>query len=67
MHDIALHPHKAEERGEDPPIAITLGNDPIITLMGATPLKYDQSGVLEMAGALRESPLSYRHRAVDRF
>ncbi|STV04673.1 hydroxyaromatic non-oxidative decarboxylase protein C [Klebsiella pneumoniae] len=39
MHDIALHLHKAEERGEDLPIAITLGNDPIITLMGATPLK----------------------------
>lgn len=31
------------------------GNDPIITLMGATPLKYDQSEY-EMAGALRESP-----------
>ncbi len=43
MHDIALHLHKAEERGEDLPIAITLGNDPIITLMGATPLKYDPS------------------------
>ena len=55
MHDIALHLHKAEERGEDLPIAITLGNDPIITLMGATPLKYDQSEY-EMAGALRESP-----------
>lgn len=55
MHDIVLHLHKAEERGEDLPIAITLGNDPIITLMGATPLKYDQSEY-EMAGALRESP-----------
>jgi len=55
MHDIALHLHKAEERGQDLPIAITLGNDPIITLMGATPLKYDQSEY-EMAGALRESP-----------
>jgi UbiD family decarboxylase len=49
MHDIALHLHKAEERGEDLPVAITLGNDPIITLMGATPLKYDQSEY-EMAG-----------------
>lgn len=55
MHDIALHLHKAEERGEDLPIAISLGNDPIITLMGATPLKYDQSEY-EMAGAIRESP-----------
>ena len=55
MHDIALHLHKAEERGEDLPVAITLGNDPVITLMGATPMKYDQSEY-EMAGALRESP-----------
>ncbi len=54
MHDIALHLHKAEERGEDLPVAITLGNDPIITLMGATPLRYDQSEY-EMAGALRGS------------
>lgn len=54
MHDIALHLHKTEERGEDLPIAITLGNDPIITLMGATPLKYDQSEY-EMAGALRKA------------
>ncbi|HDG0629576.1 TPA: UbiD family decarboxylase [Serratia marcescens] len=52
MHDIALHLHAAEERGEDLPIAIALGNDPIITLMGATPLKYDQSEY-EMAGAIR--------------
>ena len=55
MHDIALHLYKAEERGKDLPIAIALGNDPIITLMGATPLKYDQSEY-EMAGAIRESP-----------
>lgn len=55
MHDIALHLHKAEERGDDLPVAITLGNDPIITLMGATPLKYDQSEY-EMAGAIRQAP-----------
>ncbi|WNJ97937.1 non-oxidative hydroxyarylic acid decarboxylases subunit C [Vibrio ruber] len=55
MHDIAIHLHKAEERGEDLPVAIVLGNDPIITLMGATPLKYDQSEY-DMAGALREAP-----------
>lgn len=55
MHDIALQLHKAEECGEDLPVAIALGNDPIITLMGATPLRYDQSEY-EMAGALRERP-----------
>jgi 4-hydroxybenzoate decarboxylase len=55
VHDIALHLAKAEERGEDLPVAITLGNDPIITLMASTPLRYDQSEY-EMAGALRQSP-----------
>ncbi|WP_128293469.1 non-oxidative hydroxyarylic acid decarboxylases subunit C [Afifella aestuarii] len=54
VHDIAIHLHAAEERGEDLPIAITLGNDPIITLMASTPLRYDQSEY-EMAGALRGS------------
>lgn len=53
MHDIAIHLNKAEERGEDLPIAISLGNEPMITLMGATPLNYDQSEY-EMAGALRQ-------------
>ncbi|WIB76973.1 non-oxidative hydroxyarylic acid decarboxylases subunit C [Curtobacterium sp. MCPF17_002] len=55
VHDVALHLHAAEERGEDLPIAITLGNDPIITLMASTPLRYDQSEY-EMAGAIRQSP-----------
>ncbi|CAG8999010.1 MAG: Phenolic acid decarboxylase [Candidatus Celerinatantimonas neptuna] len=55
MHDIAIHLHKAEERGDDLPVAISLGNEPMITLMGATPLKYSQSEY-EMAGALREAP-----------
>lgn len=55
VHDIAIHLRKAEERGQDLPVAITLGNDPIITLMASTPLRYDQSEY-EMAGALREAP-----------
>lgn len=37
QHDIAIHMAHAEERGEDLPVAIALGNEPIITLMGATP------------------------------
>lgn len=52
MHDIALHLHAAEERGQDLPVAISLGNEPMITIIGGTPLKYDQSEY-EMAGALR--------------
>lgn len=55
MHDIALHLRKAEEAGEDLPVAITLGNDPMITIMAATPMAYDQSEY-EMAGALRGAP-----------
>jgi vanillate/4-hydroxybenzoate decarboxylase subunit C len=55
VHDVALHLHAAEQRGEDLPIAITLGNDPIMTLMASTPLRYDQSEY-EMAGAIRQAP-----------
>jgi UbiD family decarboxylase len=55
MHDIALHLGKAEERGEDLPIAIALGNDPMITVVAGTPLRYDESEY-EMAGALRGAP-----------
>lgn len=55
MHDIALHLGKAEERGEDLPVAITLGNEPVISIMGATPMRYDESEY-EMAGALRGEP-----------
>jgi vanillate/4-hydroxybenzoate decarboxylase subunit C len=55
MHDIALHLRRAEERGEDLPVAIALGNDPIISVVAGTPLRYDQSEY-EMAGALRDAP-----------
>ncbi|MCX5395553.1 non-oxidative hydroxyarylic acid decarboxylases subunit C [Streptomyces sp. NBC_00102] len=55
MHDIAQHLRKAEEKGEDLPIAITLGNDPVITVVAGMPMAYDQSEY-EMAGALRGAP-----------
>jgi len=55
MHDIAQHLHKAEERGEDLPIAITLGNDPVISIVAATPMRYDENEY-ELAGALRGAP-----------
>lgn len=55
MHDIAQHLHKAEERGEDLPIAITLGNDPVISIVAATPMRYDENEY-ELAGALRGTP-----------
>ena len=52
MHDIAQHLRKAEERGEDLPVAITLGNDPVMPIVAGMPMAYDQSEY-EMAGALR--------------
>ncbi|MDQ0379555.1 non-oxidative hydroxyarylic acid decarboxylases subunit C [Amycolatopsis thermophila] len=55
MHDIALHLAKAEENGSDLPVAIALGNDPVISIVAATPMAYDQSEY-EMAGALRGAP-----------
>lgn len=56
VHDIAQHLRTAEERGEDLPVAITLGNDPVIPIVAGMPLRYDQSEY-EMAGALRGAPM----------
>ncbi|MET0709558.1 MAG: non-oxidative hydroxyarylic acid decarboxylases subunit C [Tardiphaga sp.] len=55
QHDIAVHLAHAEERGEDLHIAIALGNEPLITLMGATPMLYTQLEY-KMAGAMQGKP-----------
>ena len=55
QHDIAIHLAHAEERGEDLHIAIALGNEPLITLMGATPMLYNQLEY-KMAGAMQGKP-----------
>ncbi|MCC7168346.1 MAG: UbiD family decarboxylase [Rhodospirillales bacterium] len=55
MHDIALHLRKAEERGENLPVAIAIGTDPILASVASAPLRYDQSEY-EMAGALAGQP-----------
>lgn len=55
QHDIAVHLEHAEERGEDLPVAIALGNEPLITLMAATPMLYDQLEY-KMAAAMQGSP-----------
>ncbi|MEU6038981.1 UbiD family decarboxylase domain-containing protein [Actinomadura sp. NPDC047616] len=55
MHDLAQHLRKAEEKGEDLPLAITLGNDPVISIVASTPMEYDQNEY-ELAGALRGAP-----------
>jgi UbiD family decarboxylase len=55
QHDIAIHLAHAEERGEDLPIAIALGNEPVITLMAATPMLYDQLEY-KMAAVMQGKP-----------
>jgi vanillate/4-hydroxybenzoate decarboxylase subunit C len=57
QHDIAIQLAHAEARGEDLPVAIALGNEPIITLMAATPMLYDQ---LEYKMAAAMQGKSYR-------
>jgi 4-hydroxybenzoate decarboxylase len=55
FHDIAVHLRKAEEMNKPLPIAIALGNEPIITFMASTPLEYAQSEY-EWAGAIQGAP-----------
>ncbi|MFG2086907.1 MULTISPECIES: non-oxidative hydroxyarylic acid decarboxylases subunit C [unclassified Spirillospora] len=55
MHDIAQHLRKAEEAGEDLPVAITIGNDPVVSIAASTPMRYDENEY-ELAGALRGAP-----------
>ncbi|GEO24318.1 phenolic acid decarboxylase subunit C [Alicyclobacillus acidoterrestris] len=54
-HDIGIHLRKAEERGENLPVTIAIGNDPIITTIAGSPLTYEQSEY-EMAGAIQGKP-----------
>jgi UbiD family decarboxylase len=54
-HDIAIHLARAEEQGKDLPIAICLGNDPLMSIVSGMPILYDQSEY-EMAGALQGEP-----------
>ena len=54
-HDIALHFQAAEKENKPLPIAITIGNDPILPLVASMPILYDQDEYL-MASALIEEP-----------
>lgn len=55
QHDIAVNLRKAEELNQPLPVAIALGNDPVICLAAGMPLQYDEDEY-EMAGALRGEP-----------
>ena len=35
MHDVAIHLGKAEERGDDLPVAIAVGNEPVVSIVAA--------------------------------
>lgn len=53
MHDIAIQLAKAERKNEPLPIAITLGNNPLVTFMASTPVGYSQNEY-EFVGALQD-------------
>jgi len=55
MHDLAIHLTKAERKGQDLPIAIAIGNDPVLSFIASTPLEYNQSEY-EFAGAIQGAP-----------
>ena len=52
FHDIAIQLEKAEARNEPLPIAIAIGNAPLVTFMASTPVRYDQNEY-EFVGALQ--------------
>ncbi|MED4116247.1 non-oxidative hydroxyarylic acid decarboxylases subunit C [Priestia megaterium] len=56
FHDIAVHLKHAEEKNEPLPIAICLGNDPVLSFMASTPIEYAQSEY-DFAGALKGEPI----------
>lgn len=56
FHDIGLHLRKAEERNQPLPIAICLGNDPVLSFMASTPIEYVQNEY-DFAGALKGEPV----------
>lgn len=56
FHDIGIHLRNAEEMNEPLPVAICIGNDPVLSFMASTPIAYNQSEY-EFAGALRQAPV----------
>jgi len=53
MHDIAIQLAKFEKRNEPMPVAIALGNNPLVTFMASTPIGYSQNEY-EFVGALQD-------------
>jgi UbiD family decarboxylase len=60
FHDIGIHILKAEKQNKPLPVAITIGNDPIVSFIASTPLKYEENEY-DMIGALRGEPAEIIH------
>ncbi len=56
FHDIAVHLKNAERQGNKLPVAICLGNDPMLNFMSSTPIEYSQSEY-DFASALKGEPV----------
>ncbi|AQR96859.1 non-oxidative hydroxyarylic acid decarboxylases subunit C [Clostridium saccharoperbutylacetonicum] len=56
FHDLGVHFQKAEQMNKPLPIAICLGNDPMLTFIASTPIAYDQSEY-KYAAALKGTPM----------
>ena len=53
FHDIAVQLEKAEAENKPLPVAIALGNNPLVTFMASTPVSYNQNEY-EFVGALQD-------------
>lgn len=53
MHDLAIQLAKAERKNQPLPIAIALGNNPLVTFMASTPVGYSQNEY-DFVGALQD-------------
>lgn len=53
FHDLAVQLAKAERKNEPLPIAIAIGNNPVVTFMASTPVGYSQNEY-EFVGALQD-------------
>lgn len=53
FHDVAIQLEKAEAENKPMPVAIALGNTPLVTFMASTPVSYDQNEY-EFVGALQD-------------
>ncbi len=56
QHDLAVYLRKAEERNVPLRVAVAVSNDPVVSFVASSPLKYDEDEYA-MMGALRGEPV----------